>query len=93
MHVLKLPYICYGWMLAIHGKLLVVESAEAWRYGPIIPEVYRRYKAFAGDPIDTVPIDRADMLDDRQAGLIRSVLKAYRKFDSRPGSCRPSRTG
>lgn len=67
-------------MLGTYGEPLVSEPVEAWRYGPVIPELYRRYKSFGGDPINTVPVDRTDMLNDRQEGLVRAVLKAYWNF-------------
>lgn len=80
MHVLKLSYICHGWMLGIYGEPLIQESVEAWRYGPVIPDVYRRYKSFRGEPIDAIPIDRSESLGDLENNLISAVLKAYKDY-------------
>ena len=44
MHVLKLVYVCHGWMLGIHGAPLITEPVEAWTYSPVVPTVYHRYK-------------------------------------------------
>lgn len=82
MHILKLSYICHGWMLGIHGEPLVLESAEAWRYGPVIPEVYHRYKSFRGNPIDAVPIDRTRDMNKNQVDMIEAVLDAYREYSA-----------
>ena len=52
MQVLKLVYIAHGWMLAIHGRPLIRERIEAWRFGPVIPTVYDAVKRFGSGPID-----------------------------------------
>ena len=78
MHVIKLVYLCHGWMLGICDRPLVVESAEAWRYGPVVPPVYHAYKSFGGEPIETVPTDRSDEFDEEQKELMHAVLDAYR---------------
>jgi uncharacterized phage-associated protein len=40
MALLKLVYIAHGWNLEIRGKPLFANRIEAWRYGPVIPDVY-----------------------------------------------------
>jgi uncharacterized phage-associated protein len=35
-----------------HGARLVDADFEAWDYGPVIPEVYRRVRMFGADPIN-----------------------------------------
>ena len=59
MHVLKLAYLCHGWMLGVFGRGLIAEPAEAWRYGPVIPTVYHTYKSFRGEPIAVPLADRS----------------------------------
>lgn len=80
MHVIKLVYLCHGWMLGICERPLIVEPAEAWRYGPVVPAVYRAYKSFGGDPIDTVPTDLGEAFDEKQTELMDAVLRAYREY-------------
>ena len=80
MHVIKLVYLCHGWMLGICGRPLITEAAEAWRYGPVVPTVYRAYKSFGGDPIDAVPIDCSSKFDEEQTELMDAVLDAYRDY-------------
>ena len=82
MHVLKLAYLCHGWMLGIFGRGLLAEPAEAWRYGPVIPTIYHTYKSFRGDPITTAPVDRAAVLDENQSDLFEAVLGAYRDYSA-----------
>ena len=80
MHVLKLVYISHGWTLGLYGRSLINEPAEAWRYGPVVPSVYHRYKSFRGDPITTEPVDRSDAFDDEQRDVIQQVHEVYGDF-------------
>ncbi len=61
MQVLKLVYYCHAWMLGIYGRPLIRQPIEAWRYGPVVPNVYRSLRQYGGDPIplliDGVPDD------------------------------------
>lgn len=82
MHVLKLVYICHGWVLGLTDRPLVDEPVEAWRYGPVVPSVYHRYKSFGGDPVTTAPIDRSDRLDDRQREIMEVVEEVYRDYSA-----------
>ena len=77
MHILKLAYFSHGWMLGLHDQTLIYEPVEAWQYGPVIPSIYHRYKAFRGDPIDLVPIDHSTRLSDDQRDLVREVVEVY----------------
>ena len=51
MKLIKLVYIAYGWNLAINEERLFEEKIEAWRYGPVIPSIYREYKRFGSNQI------------------------------------------
>ena len=80
MHVIKLVYLCHGWMLGIHRRSLIDESVEAWRYRSVVPSIYHTYKAFGGERITTIPRDRGNLLDDDQKALIEEVGEAYRDY-------------
>ena len=82
MHVLKLAYLCHGWMLGVFGRGLIAEPAEAWRYGPAVPTVYHTYKSFRGGPITAAPADRSAVLDENQNDLLEAVLRAYRGYSA-----------
>ena len=44
MTVLKLCYIAHGWHLEIMGAPLFWNRIEAWRYGPVIRDVYIAFR-------------------------------------------------
>ena len=78
MHVLKLAYISHGFMLGLTKSVLLYESVEAWRYGPVVPSVYHRYKAFGGQPIDIATVDQSASLGDDELFAIEAVEDIYR---------------
>lgn len=82
MHVIKLVYLCHGWVLGLKDEPLIIEPVEAWRYGPVVPSTYHAYKAFGGQPITVVPQDRADDMDSMQSRMIAAVLDAYRNYSA-----------
>ena len=77
MHVLKLVYLCHGWLLGISDSALIHEPVEAWRYGPVIPSVYHAYKFFGGENIDVDPIDRSAEFDEDQLHSLKIVDAIY----------------
>ena len=82
MHVIKLAYLCHGWMLGIHARSLLSEPVEAWRYGPVVPSIYHRYKSFRADAIDTELVDRSRDFDDDQKNIMLGVVEAYREYEA-----------
>ncbi|WP_347242384.1 type II toxin-antitoxin system antitoxin SocA domain-containing protein [Fischerella sp. FACHB-380] len=44
-------YYAQAWHLAIHNIPLFLEDFQAWVHGPVIPELYQKYKNFGWQPI------------------------------------------
>jgi uncharacterized phage-associated protein len=51
MKLQKLVYLTNGWHMLFFGQPLISADIEAWRYGPVIPDLYREFKEFKGSPI------------------------------------------
>jgi len=47
----KVLYLAQAYYLAKLGKPLFAEKLEAWEYGPVVPEVYRKLKRNGSNPI------------------------------------------
>lgn len=60
MQILKLVYIAHGWHLEMRGAPLFHNKIEAWRHGPVIPDVYHAFRAQGvtiAAPVDGYPSD------------------------------------
>lgn len=82
----KLAYFAHGWHLALLGTPLVDEEFEAWRFGPVLPSVYHKFKVFSSNP---VPFDYPLVLWEKPidsntdtSQLIDRVLAVYGKTPS-----------
>lgn len=49
----KLLYYAQGHYLGQTGESLFDEEIQAWAHGPVVPAVYRSFKAYGAGPIDT----------------------------------------
>jgi uncharacterized phage-associated protein len=47
----KLVYYAQAWHLALHEDPLFPEDFQAWVHGPVIPELYQKYKPWGWQPI------------------------------------------
>ena len=51
MKIQKLVYFAHGWHLGYGFGALSAEHAQAWRWGPIFPELYHNVKIWGSGPI------------------------------------------
>ena len=55
LEVQKILYMAHMYHMGVHdGAPLIHEHFEAWNYGPVIPELYHRMKAFGSGPVQNV---------------------------------------
>jgi len=84
MQIIKLTYIAHGFSLAINKRPLVDESVEAWRYGPVIPSLYRRLKKFGSsyvtEQVSHGAFRASETLKDEDQQLVDLVFKKYGGF-------------
>ena len=46
LRINKMTYLCFGWASAITGEYLFKDRIEAWRLGPVIPNLYHQFKHY-----------------------------------------------
>ena len=51
MKLIQLVYVSHGWFIGITWKELINEAVQAWKFGPVIPSVYNKFKIFGDQPI------------------------------------------
>ena len=87
MQVQKLTYLCHGWMLGLYGEPLSRQQVEAWRWGPVIPDVYYELRKYGGQRMSEL-VDLRSLgfepddirLSDKEADLVGQVLEVYGDF-------------
>ena len=47
--LLKLVYLAHGWVLGSVGRPLIRHPVEAWKYGPVIPRIYKEFRKWGVD--------------------------------------------
>lgn len=88
MKLLKLVYIAHGWHLGYLDKPLINDAVQAWRYGPVIPDLYRKIKHFGRGLIDSPieyygrPGEQGNTPPTSQTiALLDKVWDTYSRFD------------
>lgn len=85
LQIIKLVYLCDGWMLGIYDRPLIKQEIEAWQYGPVIPDLYQSLKRYGRFPIyerirRPYSLKRAEYVDsfgDEAADIIQQVYDKY----------------
>lgn len=75
----KLVYLAHGWHLAFEKRPLICETIEAWKYGPVVPSLYRQFRDYGYSTIDKeMPVFAlADKIDARTEALLNQVWLKY----------------
>ncbi|KFN92190.1 Panacea domain-containing protein [Tetragenococcus muriaticus] len=82
----KMIYYAYAWYLTIandpEGQVcskLFDSRIEAWVHGPVIPEIYAKYKPYGYNEIDK--FDEHETFDYNTENILDQVFKVYNDFD------------
>lgn len=67
MQVLKLAYLAHGWSLSLLDRPLSKHAAQAWQYGPVIPQIYRAFSRFGASHVDELARDKSTGIEIREA--------------------------
>ena len=82
MQVLKLVYIAHGWHLEMRRSPLIMNKIEAWKYGPVIPDVYNTFRA-QGVEI-AAPLGYANVhISDADEHLLSEIYRIYGNMPAR----------
>lgn len=81
MKLLKLTYIAHGYYLGFFGKPLIENEVQAWKYGPVIPELYHVIKRFGNGRVDADIIDlySENKINDTEKDFLKLIWNAYKK--------------
>lgn len=82
LKLIKLVYICHGWMLALYNRPLLSDPIEAWPYGPVVRSLYDKVKEFKSSPVTVKLSDQNEDLDEDAKKLINQVVDRYSNFSA-----------
>lgn len=77
----KLLYFVQGEFLK-SGKECFLEEIEAWDYGPVVHEVYKKYKVYSGGNIPYIVAKDISGISDDDKAIIQKVVRRYRKYST-----------
>jgi uncharacterized phage-associated protein len=73
-------YFAHGWCLAIYDRPLLKCEIENWKYGPVVGEIYHKFKVFGQNPIK-IDITDPPSLDNQTKSLLDKIYEVYGKFN------------
>lgn len=83
----KIVYYAYGWTLALLNEdikaldnRLFNESIEAWIHGPVIPELYQKYKNYGWQDIDKINDNQDDLFSEDVKDVLNQVWEVYGEY-------------
>lgn len=77
LQLMKLTYIAHGYALGMGVGDLFNSRIEAWKYGPVIPDLYHTTKSYGRDPIPLNLIGNGRALHGQAANIIDKVMEKY----------------
>lgn len=86
LQLIKFSYLAHGWSFAYLDEPLVCEEVEAWKYGPVFPELYHILKRNKGEKVDQVAKSLVEKFSEypklrrREKRLIKSVYETYKNL-------------
>lgn len=95
MKLQKMVYFAHGWNLVFFDTPLIKDEIQAWRFGPVVQEVYHEFKEYGNGAIDRRATDlrfsehdlerevpEVDREDEQVWELLREVWKIYAPFSA-----------
>lgn len=76
MKLQKLVYLAHGWHLGILDEPLIDAVVEAWKYGPVVSDLYHEFKGCGKNPIHGDRYTKAIRREDGKWKLVRYKLPA-----------------
>lgn len=76
MKLQKLCYYAQGYALA-EGNELFPDDFQAWQHGPVVYDLYTKYKDYQWRQIDA----DVDELDNTNYEFLRDIVSAYGRYD------------
>ena len=79
LQLMKLTYIAHGFSLAVLGKDLFQDRIEAWKFGPVIPDLYQATKHFgrAAIPLEMIEDAANSNVSAEDNEFLKDIFEKY----------------
>lgn len=78
MQLQKLVFLAHGISLALTDKPLTYHNIHAWQWGPVLPQLYKRFSTYGSSPVDKSGVcDEAMPETGEESEVIASVWKNF----------------
>jgi uncharacterized phage-associated protein len=75
MKLQKLVYFAQGYHLAKYGSSLLKEQFQAWKFGPVVPEIYQDFKLYGSKLITDTASFRPAVNDTNRYQLTDTAIE------------------
>jgi uncharacterized phage-associated protein len=82
LHLQKLLYYAQGWSLAVFGRPLFASRIEAWKDGPVVPELYHHLKGYGYHDVPPEQVGDPEGLKPTERALVEAVWGAYKCYSA-----------
>lgn len=86
MKLIKLTYIAHGWHLGLYNESLLPEVIYAWKYGPVIKNLYHEFKKYGNNQITELYKDEDceecyPFPDEEIKPFLDEIWDVYKEYD------------
>jgi uncharacterized phage-associated protein len=78
----KLVYYAQGFWLALYDQPLFPDPICKWQHGPVVPDLYHKYKQFGSGPIPAAEGVDLDKFPSEVRELLDEVYTEYGQFSA-----------
>lgn len=78
----KLVYYAQGFSLALYHKPLFEEEIKAWEHGPVISELYRKFKDYKAGPIPMPKNFDPNSFNRKEKELLDDINEVYGQYSA-----------
>ncbi len=89
MKLQKLLYYAYGWHYVNFNRPLFTDTIQAWKFGPVIEDIYHVYKKYGNENIpgflSNAAIKKLDSVNEKDAETVNFLNEFWDKYKNYSG--------
>ena len=80
LKIMKLVYFCHAWRLGLYHTPFLMQPIEAWKYGPVVRDLYRSLRRFGGEPVNRLISIESGDYDANEEEFIDQIWTIYGRY-------------